>query len=206
MNKAGIDTKAIFRAAWLRYKANWGTLVPMVLAMFLAWVVLEISVVLGTRLGWPFSLAMHLVFGVVFAGIGAGLTAASLSVMRGEDARLGQLFSKMQFGPRLLVEQLAYFIVVLIGLAVFILPGVYWGTRFTFFAFVLLEDPTGFLDNFRMSQELVNSNFGAVLRILMIVLLLNILGAALLGIGFFFTLPFSLLVMAEVYLQLSHSS
>jgi len=59
------------------------------------------------------------------------------------------------------------------------------------------------IGSFRQSAALSSGATGQLSLLIVALLLLNVLGAAVLGLGLFATIPLSVLVMASVYRQLA---
>ncbi len=92
---------------------------------------------------------------------------------------------------------------VAIGLVLLVVPGVYLGVRYALFGFCFAEGETSPLRCFRQSAIQSKGTTMGLLRILAALLVLNLLGASLLALGLFITVPLSVLVMTDVYRQLT---
>jgi uncharacterized membrane protein len=92
---------------------------------------------------------------------------------------------------------------VVIGLLLLVVPGVYLGVRYALFGFCYAGGETNLLRCFQQSALLTKGATTGLLWILAALLVLNLLGASLLALGLFITVPLSVLIMTDVYRQLT---
>jgi hypothetical protein len=143
-----------------------------------------------------------LAFFILFAGLEAGLLRICLALSDGGDARYRDVFSVLGLGPTFLSAQLLYLGLVVFGLALLVVPGVYVAARYSLFGFAVAAGERDIIESLRKSSALTAGVRGRLAAIVAALLLLNILGAALLGVGLLATIPFSMLTMTSVYCQL----
>jgi hypothetical protein len=79
----------------------------------------------------------------------------------------------------------------------------YLGTRYALFGFGLATGDADLIRSFQHSGVLTAGRKSSLLAILLSLLVLNVLGASLLGLGLFITLPLSVLMSTSVYRQLT---
>jgi uncharacterized membrane protein len=94
---------------------------------------------------------------------------------------------------------LLIFLVVLLGLIMFILPGIYFSVGYVFshlFVWFHDKDPAEAL---KLSRKTVSGNFGQILILLLILGGINLLGVMALGVGVLLTLPFSFCVIFAAF-------
>jgi len=94
---------------------------------------------------------------------------------------------------------LLIFLVVLLGLIMFVLPAIYFGVGYLFshlFVWFYDKDPAEAL---KLSRKTVSGNFGQILLILLILAGINLLGVMALGVGVLLTLPFSFCVIYAAF-------
>lgn len=92
---------------------------------------------------------------------------------------------------------------VVIGLLLLVVPGVYLSARYALFGFCMAEGETNLMRSFQHSAILSTGTKTYLLWIIAALLVLNALGASLLGIGLFITVPLSAMMMTAVYRQLN---
>ena len=184
------------------FKENFGLFASIMLTFFMAWVILEVLVVNGQPLGLIFWAITHLIFFVIFAGMQVGFMQLCLDLYDGKQVRYADIFSKLNLSINFLFVQLVYLVMVLVGLVLLIVPGAYLGTKYTFYAFTFAEGNPNLKQSFQESAVLSEKSMGFLFWFSMLMLLFNILGASVLGIGLIITLPISLLMKAYIYRHL----
>jgi hypothetical protein len=203
LNRTALSIRQAVTFAWPTFKKHFVLFAAILLTIAAAWVVLEVVVVAGQRLGLVWWAAAHLAFLVFVAGIEAGWVRVCLALYDGGEPAFADIFGHLALGPWFLAAQLIYLFLVLVGLALLVVPGLYLGTRFALFGFPLATGEADLIRSFQRSALLTTgtrlSLFGALLSLL----IFNVLGACLLGIGLFVTLPLSVLILTAVYRQLS---
>jgi hypothetical protein len=187
--------------AWSTFKRRYRFFSAVLLTIFVAWIGLEVVVIAGQRLGILLWTVAHLAFLVFFASLEVGFLQSCLRLCDGEDPKIRNAFAHWSFGLKFLAGQILFLLLVAIGLLLLVLPGVYLGVRYALFGFCMAEGED-LIGSFRQSAVLSSGAWIELFGILGGLLLLNILGASLLGLGLFITLPLSALVVTAIYRQL----
>jgi hypothetical protein len=195
-----------FRIAWRAFKAHPGLFVASILVLFASWAALEVAVITLHRLGVVFNVLVHLAFLVFFSGITAGLMVITLEVLAGQAPRLATLFGSLDRGPQLLLAFFLYALGVAFGLILLVAPGIYFGVRCAFFAHVLATTKASAMQSLHKAASLSQGRWKPIFVLLLKVFLLNLLGAAILGVGLLITAPVSLLATANFYCTLEPPS
>ena len=150
----------------------------------------------------------------------AALSVASLSLLIVRDHHF--TFENL-FTPLLSPKKVAKFIIIsvlyavpvilaavflflvpakLLGLLV-IIPGIYLAVRFKFFPYVVVENEDATIKSIiETSLKLTKGHFWMILGLLVLIGLLNLLGAAFFVIGLAVTVPVSIFATAYVYTRL----
>jgi uncharacterized membrane protein len=204
VNKNGskISLRRSLNWAWKTFQNNPMFYMGIVLTFFASWVVLEAMVVAGQRLGAIFNLAIHTIFLIVFSGLQMGFMKICLEVYKGNKPPYAELFRSIKQGAKFLIAQFLYLLMFFAGLFLLIVPGLYFGTRFCFFGFDLAEKENKFMDSFRASVLLTENSILKLAYHLLVLTLLNLVGAAVLGLGLLITVPVTVLTMIWLYQSL----
>jgi uncharacterized membrane protein len=192
-----------FDFAWPAFKKHFGLFASVLLTIFGAWVVLEIVVIAGQRFGILLWAVMHLAFLVFFAGVEVGLIQTCRALSDGKAPAFAETFACLPLGPKFLAAQILYLLMVVIGLLLLVVPGVYLGVRYALFGFCFADGERNPLRCFQRSAILTKGATTGLLWILAALFVLNLLGASLLALGLFITVPLSVLIMTDVYRQLT---
>jgi hypothetical protein len=167
-----------------------------------AWIVLEVVVVTTQRLGILAWALAHIAFLLCFAGMEVGLLRISLALQDGRNPRVADAFKHFNLGPGFLACQLLYVAIVLAGLVLLVAPGVFLTARFALFGFQNASGEGGVLRSFKLSADLTRGATRRLAATLVTLVVFNLLGAALLGLGLLVTVPLSVLMMASIDRQL----
>jgi hypothetical protein len=175
------------------------------LILFASWVALELAVFSLHRLGIVVWLILHLLFLFLFSGLMVGFFDLTLRAADGDAPNLTLLTASLRRGPAFLLAVCIYSAAVLIGLMLFVMPGIFVAVRYAFFGHVLAVRPVSALEALRHAATLSHGRWWTIFRFALIALLLNLGGLALFGLGFFVTFPVSLLAASSLYLSLARS-
>ena len=203
MKRDPISIRQALNFAWPIYKKRFGLFAAILLTILGAWVALEIVVIAGQRFGFLLWAVMHLAFLMFVAGVEVGFLQVCLALYEGAEPTFADVFTHLALGPRFLAGQILYLLMTLIGLLLLIVPGAYLGLRYALFGFCMAAGETNLLRSFERSAILSSGMKLSLLWIIVFLCALNVLGASLLGIGLFVTVPLSVLMMTSVYRCLS---
>jgi hypothetical protein len=192
--------------AWSAYGKHWRLFTGVLLAMLGAWVALEVVVFATQRLGLLAWALEHVAFLLCFAGLEVGLLRISLALRDGRNPKFVDAFDHFNLAPAFLAGQLLYLAMVLAGLVLLVVPGILLAARFALFGFHHAAGEGGVLGSFKQSGNLTRGATGRLAATLVTLFVFNLLGAALLGVGLFVTVPISVLTMASIDRQLKPSA
>jgi hypothetical protein len=198
-----ISIRQAFNFAWPIFKRRFGLFTAVLLTIFGAWVALEIVVITGQRFGILLWTVMHVAFLIFVAGVEVGFLQICLALYDGGEPTFADTFTHLALGPKFLAGQMLYLLMVVIGLLLLVIPGVYLSIRYALFGFCIASGETNLVRSFQQSAILSMGTKTYLLWILAVLLVLNALGASLLGLGLFITVPLSVLMMTKIYRQLS---
>ena len=186
--------------AWSATVKNLGPLVLMTLVILLAQVVLQVGFSGGEGV---IALLLSIATSVVSLILAMGLIRAALRVTDGGTPELSQLTETDQLGPYI-VQAILVGLAIGIGLLVCIIPGLIAAVLFAFAGYAVIDAREGdAVGAIKRSFEIVKGNFGAVLGLMVLLILVNIVGALLCGIGLLFTYPMTSVAIAYAYRTLN---
>jgi len=134
-----------------------------------------------------------------------GLTRISLNFYDKKPSAIQDLFVLVHLFIRYLICSLMYYLIILIGLLLFIIPGIIWAVRFHLFEYVLVDKELGPLEAFKLSYSITKGKVGILLKFLIISFLLQIGGLLAAGVGIFVTLPVVVLAHGFIYRKLANN-
>jgi hypothetical protein len=206
MKRIPISIRQVFNFAWPIFNKRFGLFTAVLLTVFGAWVALEIVVITGQRFGILLWVGAHLAFLIFVAGIEVGFLQICIALLDGGEPTFADIFRHLALAPKFLAGQVLYLLMVVLGLLLLVVPGVYLGARYALFSFCMVAGKTNLMRSFQQSVILSMGAKTDLLWILVVLFLLNALGASLLGLGLLITVPLSVLMMTSVYRQLSTRS
>ena len=205
MKSGLISVHRAFDFAWPTFKDHWRIFLAILLSVLAAWIALEIVVITGQRLGLLLWIIAHLAFLIFFACTQIGFLRTCLALRDHREPRLADAFAPFSLGIRYLAALALYAFVVAVGLALLVIPGIFLGARYAFFGHSFADGEPSIGNAFRKAARLAAGTIPELAAILAVVLLFNLVGAAVLGVGLLITIPVSGLFLADIYRQLSPS-
>jgi hypothetical protein len=201
-----ISIRQAFNFAWPIFNKRFSLFTAVLLTVFGAWVALEIIVITGQRFGILLWAGAHLAFLIFVAGIEVGFLQICFALHDGGEPTFADIFRHLALAPKFLAGQVLYLLMVVLGLLLLVVPGVYLSVRYALFGFCMVAGKSNLMRSFQQSAILSTGAKIDLLWILVVLFLLNAFGASLLGLGLFITVPLSVLMMTAVYRQLSTRS
>src|SRR5680860_183266 len=189
------------------WNAYWKNVGPMILIVLAIWAVNLVFSLISLPFDNQFvRFFISLVGTVVSLLLALGLIRATLALTRGETPEVSMLFETDNFGPYL-VAAILFGIGTVIGFVLCIIPGIIFLTFFGFYGFVIVDqDEKSPIAALTRSKDLVSGHFGAVLGLAVVLLLINIVGALLCGVGLLFTIGITAIAWAYAYRALRGQS
>jgi len=152
-----------------------------------------------------FSILGVIIFSNPVSGIllGGPVTASYLHMAHlvNGDQPLGfqDFFKGFEKTGSLLKLNLLIFMVVLAGLVLLVVPGIYFAVSYIFSHFFVWFYDIEPADATTLSKKTVAGNFGQILLLLLILAGINLLGVMALGVGVLVTMPFSFCVVYAAF-------
>lgn len=120
-----------------------------------------------------------------------------------KEDHLDTLFSGAHLIWRYLGAAILYYAVVTIGFILFIIPGIYFGLKYQFFNYLIVDKNLQPFEALKKSAEMTEGVKWKLFGFAFTLGGLNILGALVLIVGLFVTIPVSILAYVYVYRELS---
>lgn len=136
-----------------------------------------------------------------------GAATFSLSLSRGKDAKLEQLFDGFRYFTSALLTYLLSLLYVLLWLLLLIVPGIIAGLSYAMVFYILADDPNlKPQDVLARSKEMMDGYKLKLFYLFLRFLLLAILCVLTLGIGFLWLIPYIHITMAKFYDDLKNNT
>lgn len=119
----------------------------------------------------------------------AGYFIAAHRLENGKSMRFENFFEGFKFIIPLTLLMLVEGAIVFLGFLLLIIPGIYLFTAYYFAPFFVIFGKLNFWESMEMSRKLIHKEWFGIFGLVIILGLINILGALALGVGVLFTFP-----------------
>jgi uncharacterized membrane protein len=203
-----LDVGAALSYGWKKYTENLGQFIILMIAVFVASVVLGIIRGILTPdstgfLAFIWSALLGVTYYVISSIIQAGVLRAGLGVTKGQAPSVSQLTETSNIANYILT-------VILVGLGLFIglilcvIPGIIWFFLTAYAPIVALDKGVGPVDAIMTSINWVKERPGPVLGILIVSYLIYLVGICFFCIGLLVTAPVALVAIIYSYRALNN--
>jgi len=203
MGKKDFSIGDAVRFGWDTMKNNLGFLIPAVLIMWLAAAIPSGLSSFSYRMPLVAAAIYSLIFGIISFVIGMFVNMAQIKVglrfSRGETADFPDLFNEYPRFWDFLLGSILYGLIVLGGLILLIIPGIYWAIKYHFYGYLIIDQGMGPVDAIKKSGELTDGVKWDLLVFWLALLGIYILGFLACCIGVLFAIPVILVAVAYVY-------
>ena len=127
--------------------------------------------------------------------ISMGMVCMGLATVNGKTVKIGDLLAKPQLFWRYVLASISFGLMIMVGLILLVVPGVYLAARFLPVHYVLVERETGVLESFRQAERLTAGYRGKLIDFI----LLGIAALVVLTAILFFIAMMSSLPVSEVF-------
>lgn len=193
------DIRDALQYGWEVFKANKGFLISIVLISFA--INLIPNVVDPEQ-----SPIVYVVLTVLSIGVGlimqAGVIKISLAYTYNEKNDISDLFRYGRYAPRLFFASFLYALLVLLGLILLIVPGIYLSIRYSQIQYFIVDQDMGISDAFRASFMVTDKSVIDLFKYFLLIILFGILTIFTLFLGLFVLMPVIWITGAYIYREL----
>ena len=209
-----IDIKEIFQEAFGLYK---NALQPLITLGLIYAIATEAGQVILKKLPFVSSGTQFIANMFISSFVSIALVYTASQIYQNKPVDLNQAFASIKGKYwNYVTVSIAFFLVVLLGVAFFIIPGAYFGTLFVFADLLVVLENKVFIEAFKRSADLVRGHFWQVFLFSLITAGLMIPGVLLGSISFnginlgrmiqmclmVFIVPFITMVQVGLYLHM----
>ncbi len=193
---------AAVRFGWETFKNNVGFIIgAMVVAMIAVMIPLGITTVLAKASEF-LSFIGILLYYVVALVIGIGMTKIMLMLVDGETPSIGDLFSHWDLILKYLGVIILYGLIVVGGIFLFVIPGIYWAVKFYFAQMLVVDKGLGPVEALKRSAEITDGVKWDLVGFLSVMGLVIMIGYIALFVGILVSMPVAMIALVYVYRQL----
>ena len=153
------------------------------------------------RSGWPGYTVMNIVSFVVNLIVGVGLIKITLEFVDKKKPKFKDLFYTKPLWYFFL-GTLIKTVITIVGFILLIIPGIVFAIRLQFVTYLIVDKNMHPVDAIKKSWDMTRGNTWNLFFFGIILCLINILGAILLLVGLFITVPLTMLATTFVYRKL----
>lgn len=130
--------------------------------------------------------------GALFAGpLSAGFFIVAHRIDRGKFVQIDHLFDGFRNFIPLFLVAIVSGVMVFLGTLALILPGIYLAVGYSFAIFFVIFGKHDFWQAMELSRKLIHREWLSILGLVLVLGVLNILGAMAFGVGILFSVPIS---------------
>jgi hypothetical protein len=137
--------------------------------------------------------------GIVVSPLGAGIYIVSNRIITGRPIEFGDFFKGFTMFLPLLLVNLVSGLLTGLGFVLLIIPGIYLAVSWSMAVPLILFKKMEFWDAMEASRQIVGKKWWSFFGMFLLLILLNIGGLLLLGIGLFVTIPLTSCVLYAAY-------
>ena len=203
MGKKDFSIGDAVQFGWDTMKNNIAFFIIMIIIL---WVAAAVPSGLGS-MSYRMSVGAAAIFGLVFGIIsfvaGMFVNMAQIKVglrfSKGETADFPDLYNEYQRFWDFLLGSILYALIVLGGLILLIVPGIYWAIKYYFYGYLIIDQGMGPMDAIKKSGELTKGVKWNLLVFWLALLGIYILGFLACCVGILFAIPVIIVAVAYVY-------
>jgi len=149
-----------------------------------------------------------IVFSAVAAPFYAGYAIVAFNLLSGKPLQFGDFFKGLNYFLPLFLAGLASGVLVSLGFALLILPGIYLAVCYMFVTLLIVDHRMEFWDAMETSRKIVSKNWFALFGLAFALFAVNLLGMLALVVGLLVTVPVTSCAAAVAYKEIVglHSS
>ncbi len=202
MTTQKFSKKEALQFGWKTMKNNlWFFIGLLIVAVLITFVPSIISELIRER-ALALSIIIDIATWVLQLVIGMGLIRIALTFCDNEKGRFSDLFSQYRLFFKYLFGSILYTLIVLGGLILLIIPGIYFGIRFCFYHYFIVDKKVGVIESLKRSWRITEGSVWNLFLFNLLLVIINLLGVLCLLVGLFATIPVTMMATAFVYRKL----
>jgi len=177
---------------WETFKKNPGGFVGFTLVVFL----INVAIAKINQSASPVGTLISL---LVSGPLNAGFLIVAFKLLKNRATTFGDFFRGFNNFLPLFLVSLVSSVMIGIGFVLLLLPGIYLAVAYTFALPLVLEKKMNFWDGMEFSRKLISKNWFSFFGFAFVLVLVNLAGGLLLGVGLLVTIPLTICAIAAAY-------
>ncbi|MDR0572810.1 MAG: glycerophosphoryl diester phosphodiesterase membrane domain-containing protein [Tannerella sp.] len=194
----------IFRAAWKGLKSQFWLLVGLFIGFTIIYSLLNLFAIPAK--GETMSISGVIVFIlciILYCLFVMGYLKNCLQTLDGEEPQFSAYGQMTRRLPAFIPAYILFSIIISIGFALLIIPGIYLMLRLQFFYASMVDENAGIIESFKRSWEITKGHTLGLFILMFIMILISFIGTIALFIGIFVAVPLIMLIYGYTYRKLT---
>ena len=183
-----VDPSKYLKEGWEVFKSRPGEFIVFSVIIF-------VVIGLFSRLDFIGPLATTAVISPLYAGF----IVVIFMLFKGREVQFGDFFKGFNYFLPLVLAGIVSGILVGIGFALLLLPGIYLAVSYMFVSMLIVDYRMEFWQAMEMSRQIVTKNWFSLFVFFLLLFVVNLLGVLALGIGLLVTIPLSICSVCVAY-------
>jgi uncharacterized membrane protein len=196
------DLSSVFRTSWRAAMSQIWVLAGLLIGIIILSMVISLllSPIGGDGIGIFIVNVISIVIGFIF---NLGFLKNIFETVDGDEPQFSAYGSQSRKLLQYIIAYILFSLIVLIGLCVFIIPGIYLAIRLQFFSAAIVDENCGGVEALKRSWSITKGQEVPLLMLFLTQFALILLGIFLLGIGVLVAYPVAECMYATVFRKLS---
>lgn len=203
MDIKGFSVGEELKFGWEAWKKRWAFLIGIVLFSMILPLIPQLILAAISETADLAKFVLSIIHFVLAIIASMGFWTIAIKAARQEPYSFSDFFSTVHLFPSFLWAQILFLLVVAVGLVLFIIPGIIFALKFCLYPFFVLDRSFKGIESLKASNQAVYGKKWDLLVFMIVVLLLDLLGLLVLGIGLLITVPVTTIAWAHVYVKLT---
>lgn len=199
MNDTPFSIKESLIFGWEAFLLHYRVFIP---AVFLTFVFSFIPEFIGKDYSDVMIISALVLGGIAQILIGMGITKIALKIVAGEEVVFDDVFSATHLFFTYVGGSIFYGLLVVLGLLLFVIPGIFLAVSYWLFSYVLLDKELGVWEALSEAKRISRGARWELFKFMIVVGVLNLAGAFTFFVGLFITIPVTAVAIAYVYRRL----
>ncbi len=196
-----LSIKPLYSKAYAAYKTHWRFLVPVTLIA--AGIQFGLNFLTNQFTQPALTIPSSLISWAINTTVTIGLINIYLKLVDTNTADYPDLYQKFALVGKMLLTSLIYGFIIFLGLIFFIVPGIILSLKYMFYSYYIVDQNLSPIDSLKQSSSLTKGHKSKLFLLALSLFVFNLLGALPALVGLLFTLPISMLIMANTYRELN---
>jgi uncharacterized membrane protein len=131
-----------------------------------------------------------------------GFMNITLKIVDWQKPVFSDLFSCGHLVIKYIIASVLYYLIVMVGLIFFIIPGFYLAIKYQFYDYFVVDEESGPIEALQNSAKVTEGVKWELIKLSSILVLINLFGFFAFFIGLFITIPFGIMARTYAYRKL----